>query len=339
MDNKLKLKIGAGIGAAVIILAGGGYFFSHSANKATPEYAITQVENSIKNHDKTEFYKLVDVDGVLNSSYDEVVEGLTDSDKTMSIEAREAVKNFTQMLKSPLMLSLKSAIDSYVEKGEFSDSNGEGIKELLSKTGIDKIEFRGFENISINAEKENLASADIKIFQPELGHEFSLKTNLRKDENGQWKIISLQNFREFVTQIGEVRRAQLQAYLTKTEEINSLHDQTIRDAEQKYSSILAVGNIGQEGTRSDLKTLILDVVKKDWEVRKQELFNLTVPQGAENLHNLRIKICDLEIGYAEDYAQWMSDKKSSTLKSADEKHRQAQLLTTEANVLARRMAN
>ncbi|MBQ9442567.1 MAG: hypothetical protein IJU55_06130 [Selenomonadaceae bacterium] len=335
MDN--KLKIGAGIGAVIIVLAGGGYFFSHSANKTTPEYAMTQVENSIKNHDKIEFYKLVDVDGVLNSSYDEVVEGLTDSDKTMSIEAREAVKNFTQMLKSPLMLSLKSAIDSYVEKGEFVGEDG--VQELLSRTGIDKIEFRGFEDISVNPEKENLASADIKIFQPELGHEFMLKTNLRKDENGQWKIINLQNFREFVTQIGEVRRAQLKEYLLKAEEINSVHDKTIREAEQKYSSILAVGNIGQEGTRSDLKNLMLDVVKKDWEVRKQELFNLTVPQGAENLHNLRIKICDLEIGYAEDYAQWMSDRKAATLKSADEKHRQAQVLTTEANVLARRMAN
>lgn len=337
MDN--KLKIGAGIGATVIILAGGGYFLSHSASKATPEYAMAQVEKSVKNHDKTEFYKLVDVDGVLNSSYDEVVAGLTDSDETMSVEAREAVKNFTQMLKSPLMLSLKSAIDTYVERGEFTGAEGDGVKELLRKTGIDKIEFRDFENIVVNPDNENQAVADVKIFQPELGHEFILKTNLRKDETGQWKIISLQNFREFVTQIGEVRRAQIQAYLAKTEEINSLHDQTIRDAEQKYSSILAVGNIGQDSTRSDLKTLMLDVVKKDWEVRKQELFNLTVPQGAENLHNLRIKICDLEIGYAEDYAQWMSDKKSATLKSAEEKRRQAQVLTTEANVLARRMAN
>ena len=335
MDD--KLKIGAGIGAAVILLAGGGYFFFDSSNKTTPEYAVEQVEKSVRNHDKAEFYKLVDVDGVLNSSYDEVVEGLTDSDKTMSIEAREAVKNFTQMLKSPLILSLKSAIDSYVEKGEFSDADD--VQELLSRTGINKIEFRSFENIAVDSDKKNFASADMKIFHPELGHEFLIKTELQKDDAGQWKIIGLKNFREFVTQIGLVRREQVQAYLTKSEEINSLHDQTIREAEQKYSSILAIGNIGQEGTRSDLKTLMLDVVKKDWEVRKQELFNLTVPQGAENLHNLRIKICDLEIGYAEDYAQWMSDKKAATLKSAEEKHRQAQVLTTEANVLSRRMTN
>ena len=241
MDD--KLKIGAGIGAAVIILAGGGYFLSSSANKTTPEYALTQVEKSVRGHDKAEFYKLVDVDGVLNSGYDEIVEGLTDADKTMSIEAREAVKNFTQMLKSPFIISLKSAIDSYVEKGEFSDADD--VQELLSKTGIDKIEFRGFENISLNPDDENKATADVKIFQPELGHEFLLKTNLRKDDAGQWKITDLKNFREFVTQIGLVRREQVQAYLKKSEEIISLHDQTIREAEQKYSSILAVGNIGQ----------------------------------------------------------------------------------------------
>lgn len=336
MDN--KLKIGVGVGVIVLLLAGGGFFFFHS-NKNTPEYAMEQVEKSIKSHDKKEFHRLVNVDSVLNSGYDEIVEGLTDSDKSMSIEAREAVKNFTQMLKSPLILSLKSAIDSYVETGEFKESENAGVKELLGRTGIDKIEFRDVENISVNPENDREAVADIKIFQSELGHEFVLKTVLQKDENNQWQIVSVQNFRDFIMQIGEVRRAQLDLYLKQSEEINSRHDQVIRDAEQKYSSILALGSLGQENTRSDLKNLMLDVIKKDWEVRKQELFNLTVPQGAETLQNVRLKICDLEIGYAEEYANWMSDKKASTIKSAEEKRRQAQTLMTEANVLARRMSN
>lgn len=336
MDN--KLKVGIGLGIIVLLTAGGGYFFLKPDAKS-PEYVMANVEKSVANHDKQEFYKLVDVDGILDRSYDEIVEGLTDSDKTMSIEAREAVKNFTQMLKSPLMLSLKSAIDSYVETGKFPESENMGVKDILNRTGMDKIEFRGIDDVEINSENDKEAVANIKIFQPELGREFTIKAILNKNDKDEWKIVSLQNFRDFITQISEVRRAQLDDYLRKSEEINSKHDQVIRDAEQKYTAILSVGSLGQENTRSDLKNLMLDVIKKDWEVRRQEFFNLTVPAGAETLHNLRLKICDLEIGYAEEYAAWMSDKKASTIKSAEEKRRQAQTLMTEANVLSRRMAN
>lgn len=336
MDS--KLKVGIGLGVIVLLTAGGGYFLLKPDSKA-PEFVMQNVEKSVATHDKKEFYKLVDIDSVLDKSYDEIVEGLTDSDKSMSIEAREAVKNFTQMLKSPLMISLKSAIDNYVETGEFQEPENLGIKELMSRTGIDKIEFRGIENVEINSANDKEAVADAKIFQPELGREFILKTVLNKNDSGEWRIVELQNFKDFVIQIGEVRRTELNNYLDKTAEINSTHDKTIRDAEQKYSSILALGSLGQESTRSDLKNLMLDVIKKDWEVRKQEFFNLQVPKEAETLHNLRLKICDLEISYAEEYAQWMSDKKAATIKSAEEKRHQAQTLMTEANVLARRMGN
>ena len=319
----------------VFILAGIFLYFFKTDEK-TPAAAIQTVENSVANHDKENFYKVVDIDSVLNSSYDEVMEGLTDSDKSISIDAREAVKNFTQMLKTPLMLSLKTAIDDYVSTGKFNDFENLGIKEILSKTGIEQIEYRGLENISsVNIDE---AVADIKIFHPELEQDFILKFGLKADENGNWKIINVQNFREFVTLIGESRNKQIEKYLKQTDEINSFHDQVIRDSEQKYNSVLSAGSLGQEKTRADLKSLMLDV-KKDWEVRKQEFFSLTVPKGAETLHNLRIKICDLEIGYAAEYAEWMSDKKAATIKSAEEKHRQAQILMTEANVLAGRMEN
>ncbi|MBQ7630891.1 MAG: hypothetical protein IJS81_11895, partial [Selenomonadaceae bacterium] len=78
-------------------------------------------------------------------------------------------------------------------------------------------------------------------------------------------------------------------------------------------------------------------VKKDWETRKVELLKLTVPQDAATLQNLRLKICDLEIAYAEGYAKWMDDKNAATVKAAEENHRQAQTLTLEAKTLAGRM--
>ena len=113
---------------------------------------------------------------------------------------------------------------------------------------------------------------------------------------------------------------------------------TINTAQQKYNSILEEGTLGQDKTRADLKTLMLDI-KKDWETRKQELSALNVPAGAKTLHNLRIKICDTEIAYAENYAQWMDDKKAITAKTAEDKKKLAQTLRAEDNALTRRMSN
>lgn len=338
MNKKVKFGFFILFGIFIFLTASAGIYFL-KADEKSPAFAIKSVEESITNHDRENFYKFVNVDGLLNSSYDEVLEGLADSDKSISIGARDAVKNFTQILKTPLLNSLKAAIDDYVATGKLNNSENLGVKEILAKTGINKIEYRGVKNISIDGENPSVAVADIKIFQPELDNEFVLKFVLNQKDNGNWQIVGVQNFRDFVTQIGEVRRVQLEKYLSQSDEIISVHDEIINDAEQKYNSILARGSLGQESIRADLRKLMLDVVKKDWETRKQELSNLNVPQDAETLHNIRMKICDLKIAYAAEYADWMTDKKAATIKSAEEKRRQAQTLMAEAKALEKRMAN
>ena len=334
--NKIKIIAGAAVGVAILV-AGGGYYHFHTSTHS-PEYALKTVEKTVSEHDKTNFYKVVDVDNLLNDSYDGLFEGLMESDDSITDETRDAVKNFTQMLKAPLILSLKNAIDSYVETGNFQNADNSGANELLERTGIDKIEFRSVDNVTVNPENENEAFADVKIFHPELGQEFIVQVVMKKN-NDQWQVVLVQNLQDFISQIHKMRRAKIDEYLTKSSEINFRHDNAVREAEQKYGSILSIGSLGQSNTRSELKTLMLDVLKKDWETRKQELFSLSVPKGAETLHNLRLKICDLEIGYAEDYAKWMEDKKASTIKAAEEKHHQAQTLMVEAAAIARRMTN
>ena len=116
-------------------------------------------------------------------------------------------------------------------------------------------------------------------------------------------------------------------------------DKFFVDAEQKYKAIKAAGSLAQDRTRISLRDLMSNVIKKDWEARKIEFLKLTVPKDAETLQNLRLKICDLEISYAEGYAQWMEDKMAATIKSAEENHRQAQTLRAEERILIRKMSD
>ena len=95
--------------------------------------------------------------------------------------------------------------------------------------------------------------------------------------------------------------------------------------------------MAQDKTRAELKALIVEVFQPDWEGRKQELFSLPVPKDAAALQELYMKICDLSIAAAQDYAKWLDDKNAATIKSAEDKIHQAQTLTREAAALAKRM--
>ena len=332
------MAAGAGIAALAVAIAGGGYYYFHMRTD-TPDYAIKTVSQSIQKHDVKEFHRVVNLDGVLDSGYDGFVDGMTAPGTVTTPDAKEAIRNFTQMLRVPLLLSLKAAVDSYVETGNLNEKEYVGVMELIERTGLNDIEARGVKNIEINDANRNEAFADLIIYQPELGHEFPIQIVLTRDADGRWQITRVQNFQEYVAQIMQARRTQLDEYLAKAGEINLKHDTTIREAEQKYSAILAQGNLAKEQTRTELKNLVTDNFKTDWEARKQELFSLPVPKGAAQLHDLYMKICDLAIAATQDYAKWLDDKNVATIKAAEDKIHQVQTLLAEAAILAKRLTS
>ena len=264
---------------------------------------------------------------------------LTSFDNSMPPEARDAIKNFTEMLRAPMIITLKSAIDSYVATGDLDAKKNAGVPEMLQRTGLNDVEVRSVKHIQLNDANRNEAFADVIIFQPELGREFALQIVLTRVADEQWQITRVLNFKDYVAQINQARRIQIDDYLTTAGEINARHDTAIREAEQKYGSILSMGSLGQDQTRDNLKTLFNEVIKPDWELRKQELSALNVPKNAESLQNLYIQICDLSIACAQDYANWLEDKNIETIKSAEEKLHQAQALTDEAATIAKRMTS
>ena len=338
MNKRIKMAAGAGIAALAVVVAGGGYYHFHVSTD-TPDFAMKTIQQSVEEHDAKTFHRFVNLDSVLDSGYEGLVEGLTSSKSVTTPDAKEAIKGFTQMIRGSLMLSLKTAIESYVATGDLKAEENLGVIELLEQTGLNDAEIRDVKNIQLNDANRDEAFADLIIFQPELDKEFPLHLVLSRGADKQWQLVRVQNFQEYVEQIGKARRAHLDGYIAKAGEITSRHEATVREAEQKYGTILATGNLGQEKTRAELKALINDVFKKDWEERKQELSALHVPKDAATLHDLYIKTCDLSISAAQDYAKWMDDNNSATIKSAEDKIHQVQTLMTESAAIAKRMTS
>ena len=339
-QTKLKVILAAGV-FLVIAVAGVIWYFRFQAQ--TPEYSLDQIRQAVEKHDTEKFHRYVDVSELVEHSYEDLVDELLDTGIVMPEDARIAVGDLVQMMKAPILMSFEHAIDQYVKNGNWEAKDTEGdsqsvsSSELLARTGLNKTEFREVKSIQEIKDDEERVIANISVYQAEAEREFVFEAVMEKTEDGYWRVEEIQNFKEFLAVVGEARRARLEHYIASTKEIMEKHDRIVREAELQYGDILSAGSLGKQETRDEIKTLMQNVIQKDWEERKQELFSLEVPEAARTLHRLRLRICDLHIGYARGYALWMTDKKSTTVREADAKLKEAKTLEQEAKVLSRRI--
>ncbi len=313
------------------------YFFVYAK---TPEYSVQMIQKAVERHDKERFREYVDLDAVLDDAYDELVLGIMDAEQTMPEETKAAVEDLVRVLKAPLITSFQTAVDSYVVTGSWESENLEensmDFQQALQRAGLKDASFRGIDGIYRDEEK-GTAIVKVRVYQADAGAEFVLDAVLAQTEQGTWRVERIENFRDFVSFVGRARQAELAKYVETTADIMAQHEKTMRDADFEFQRIISAGSLGRAGTRADLKNHMEQTVLKDWKDRRSELEEVAVPEEAQSLHRLRLRICDLHIEYAEGYAAWLDDKKAATLREAEAKLRQARTLEQEARFLAKRM--
>lgn len=340
MGKSLRMKLYLLLVVLVLLAFGSGYWYLQVYTK-TPDYALQKIEQALEEHDQKTFGRYVDMDALLDKSYDDLMEGLMDAEQPLSSEAKFTVGNFTQMLKAPLITSFKQAVEQYVATGDWGiEPNEEGQEleatQVLEKSGICQSSFRKVDSMAKDKEA-GTAIAKVRIFQQEANEEFVLDVQFTEQQDGTWRVTEINNFHEFVLFLTKARRAQLIQYADTTADIIARHETNMLQAQEQFNSLLSRGTLGSDETRKVLKKFMEDTIKADWQQRKAELEAVTVPAAAQTLQKLRLKICDLHIAYAAGYAAWMTDKKATTIREADRQLKQAKTLEQEEKFLARRV--
>lgn len=340
MGRSLRMKLYLLLAVLVLLAMGSGYWYFQVYTK-TPDYALQKIERALEEHDQKTFERYVDMDALLDKSYDDLMEGLMDAEQPLSTEAKFTVGNFTQMLKAPLITSFKQAVEQYVNTGSWtqeSEESSQGFEaaQVLEKSGICESSFRKVDSMAKDKEA-GTAIAKVRIFQQEANEEFVLDVQFTEQPDGTWRVTEINNFHEFVLFLTKARRAQLIQYADTTAEIISRHDAAMMQAQEQFNNLLSRGTLGSDETRKALKNFMEGTIKADWQQRKTELEAVTVPAAAQTLHHLRLRICDLHIAYASGYAAWMTDKKATTIREADRQLKQAKTLEQEEKFLARRV--
>lgn len=338
---KIRLLLTAFIFILVAVAAAVWYF---SYYVKTPDYSVKMIQESIAKHDTVKFQKYVDLDHLLSVSCDALMQGLIDSERPMPAEAKVAVSGFTKMFKAPLVMSFKGIINHYIEAGEWSDDASKSVDQgipidsdiVLSKSGLKATSFRKIDYVAVDKEA-GTAVVGVRVYQEEAGEEFVLKVSFVVSDSGIWRASEIENFHDFIMFVMEARHVQLRAYIDDTAAIMSRHDKSVREIEKKITTTLAAGSLGNDATRTAVRTIMQDEMAMDWSTRKEELEAEEVRASAQSLHRLRIRICDLHIAYAEQYAAWMEDKQASSIRTATEKLKEAKTLEHEAVIMTEQM--
>ena len=328
----------------LVILAGaGGYWYVEMYTK-TPEYTIQMVQEAVAGHNKDKLYKYVAVDHMLDTASDAMLDGLIQAMVPASGDTREAVSNLTRMFKNPVVLSLKNAVDNYVEYGTWNnkDDSTAAIENtvdadmIVNKIGLPSIHMEKLDSMAVD--KENgTALAKVRVLQTEANEEFVLDVELCEQEDGSWQVYEITNFQEFIQEMQNIRQKQVKAYLEESAALMKDHDDKITQLQQEITNILSQGSLGNDAIRQQVKAVVEEQIVPDWQARKAELEAMTVPEAAGSLHRLRLKICEARIESAISYGQWMEDKKAATIRSSDNSLRTAKTLEKEAELLTRQV--
>ena len=324
------------------VLVAGGAFFYVTHQRKTPEYAMSEITQALEKHDADTFFRYVDVDGVLDASYTDFMSGALQTEQPMNDEAKGAVESFASMVKAPVLKSFHEAIETYVKTGVWPAATGEETEALLDpsvamqKAGLVGVELRGVDRVELHDE-DATAVAMGRVHPQESDEDFVLRVVLAPADDGHYHVTGIENYRDYVVMLAKARRSKVDAYLTETASIVAEHEAAMREAETQRAEILAAGTLGNNATRQALQDLMTETILPDWQARKAALEAIDAPDAATPLHRLRLRICDLYIGYAEGYAAWMMDKKAATIREAEQKLKQAKTLEQEEKFLTKRI--
>lgn len=341
--QSMKRRIIALAVVLIVVTAGVGWWYVNHYTK-TPEYTIKMVQEAVADHNKDKLYKYVDVDHMLDTASDAMLDGLVQASVPAAGATKDAISSLTMMFKSSVMLSLQEAVGNYVEFGSWSNPGEKkdamaaavDANMVVYHLGLPSISFQKLESMVIEDEN-GIAVAKVRVHQADIGEDFVLDVELTQIEDGSWQVYEITNFSDFVEAMQLARQKLVRSYLDESDSLMKRHDHNIQAAEQQIGTAIREGSLGSNATREAIKNIVETQIVPDWEQRKSELEALKVPEAAGSLHRLRLKICEARISYNQNYLQWLDDKKATSIRAADNNLKTARTLEKDAELLSKQV--
>ena len=335
-------------------------FLYFSVYTKTPEYAMREMFEAYKAGDMRTFRRHVDLNSITLQGYDDLTGDLFKYDTQLSDRERSLFENFYVLIRRQMCQGAVKVMNTYLDTGKWTlpgeilkgrqlgidfdilldrslirhtslvdlqsvEHHGEeatasfGIVEDYSQTPfVLKVTLKDLAN-----ESYNIGSFDFEIF----GHKFTFNGFSFNMGGSDWKVVGVNNYKEFLDAVRPVLSENLAVYIDNTAEIVYRYNNVFAAEQNEFISLQrSSSGIMTESQRATVANYINEMIIPSLENRQAELDQIDVPQGAQFLAQLRQESTQVTIMAWQAYVRGMIENSSAALDEAASLHKQELVL-------------
>ena len=192
----------------VTVALGIGAFRAYNQLKNLPIKSMTNIQDTIDRRDTENFYKLVDIDAVLNKAAEEILTAQINAELNSTAYSMQEVTNIYEQRKPEFISASKNAVDDYISSGavKFAD-NLTPTQKWLKDSEINSCVVK---NISKPKVKDNSATSTVEFYNQSLLFSFEINFALEKIDADNWKIISATGFENYLAGLNRALKKKLE---------------------------------------------------------------------------------------------------------------------------------
>lgn len=204
----------------VVALGSTGFFAWRTHYHGTPQYALAQIERSVRDHDRFAFQTFVDLERLVPAIVDQVIgQALVETVTDAGADGWEALGAavggaMANQMKPAISTALRGAVLEAVETGRFdsifapTESDREIDLALFQETtGADAETFVGLTGVE---RRGDAARVGLRFEHPEL--DTTLVLHMRMERNGErWQVVAPDDLDRYLKVLQELRDARVAA--------------------------------------------------------------------------------------------------------------------------------
>ena len=165
----------------------------------------------------------------------------------------------------------------------------------------------------------NIGSTDLEIF----GTTFKIPGISFKLGRNEWKVVSVDNYREYLDAVSPALKKDLEDYIDATEEIIEHYNDIFSSEQATFIDLQRTSTgIMTEERRREVADYINKTIIPMLSYRQEALDKVDVPKGAEYLANLRKESTAVTIQAWQFYSSGLLENNSAAFDTAESLHKQ-----------------
>ena len=333
------------------------YFTSYTK---TPQYAMTAALEELRENDSENFKKRIDLETLTAKAYDDLTVDMFKYDTQLSAHDKTLFENFYVLIRSQMCAGAIKVINTRLDSGKWTLPEemlkgrqlGIDFDLFLERSLIRHTTIVGVENI------ENLgstATADVKVVEDYSQTPFTLKVTLQNfgkigwnvggktfeifgEEfkfpglnfslgDSDWKVVSIDNYKEYLDSTAPTLRKDVADYIDATAEIISRYNESFKSEQSQFIALQRTSTgIISDNQRIQISDYINQTVIPMLQYRQNELDEIYIPQGASYLANLRKESTTITIRAWQEYSRGLIENDQSAFFAAESLHKQELVL-------------